>query len=488
MSVLHRNLLWLFVSQVATWLASILLLILAPVRLGAENYGRFQFVAAFVGFFSLVGSLGSYSYIVKSIAKDHARAGHLVFAAMQVKVVLGTILAGLALALGWLLSYNREIMILIGVSCAFMIVVLLNEMFVAGLAGMERMAGTAFWSTVQVYVSTILAIVVLMTSRSLVLYALAFGIGWLCPFVANYFRLRPIIRDRPRGEAPFHKAIVLGGLPFVALSILTLFYGTIDIPILQSISGSTVVGWYALAYRWVTIPVFITTIVGTAFLPRLSTLAVTARDEFCNLTNQAIQLVLFVSIPASVGIMMTSSGILHFLYHDQFDHSIGLMQILALHIPIAAMDTVLATALIASDRQNRYLVVAVVAAILNPALDVFAIRLTMHRYGNGAIGASIVTVATEAFIMTCALALRSPGVMDRRTMAYILRCLVAVTPMAGVLWLMSDVELFVRIAAGGAVYAIASLGLRTISFPQLRQLAKEFGRRGTAVPLPHEAQ
>lgn len=487
MSALHRNLLWLFVSQVATWLVSIILLILAPSRLGSENYGRIQFVIAFVGFFGLFGSLGSYPFLVKAVAKDHSRVGRLIVDGVRLKATIGVALSALALGLGWLLHYSRQILVLIAITCAYMIMNLLNEVLIAGLAGMERMTGTAFWSTVQVYVSSLLCVVVLLTNRSITLYAFVLGVGWLFPLVANFHRLRPLIRDRPPRQPRSQKAIVVGGLPFVALASLTLIYGTIDIPILESISGSTVVGWYALAYRWVLTPVFITTIVSTAFLPRLSSLAVKSFAEFEALTNRAIQMVLLVSIPASVGILMNASDILHFLYGHQFDHSVGLMQILALHVPVAALDTVLATALIASDRQNKYLVVAVIAAVLNPAFDFVAIRFTMHRYGNGALGASFVTVGTEVFIMVCAVSLRSKGVLDRATVLYVGRCLVAAGFMAGVLWKMSDVELFVKITAGGVAFAVASLALRTISVSQVRELTKEFGRSGTSLPRLDEA-
>ena len=52
------------------------------------------------------------------------------------------------------------------------------------------------------------------------------------------------------------------------------------------------------------------------------------------------------------------------------------------------------------------------AAALNPIACVLLIHWADNRYGNGAIGAALVTVATELFILVGALRLRPPGVLD----------------------------------------------------------------------------
>lgn len=126
-----------------------------------------QFALAFVGFFNLIGSLGTYQYIVKHIARDPAELGRLVISALRLKMVMGVVLAALALGTGWLLGYDGEVLTLIAIGLVGMMLSLLNEMVLAGLAGLELIAGSAVWQTVQVYVGSILAIVVLLTTKSL---------------------------------------------------------------------------------------------------------------------------------------------------------------------------------------------------------------------------------------------------------------------------------------------------------------------------------
>ena len=238
MSVLKRNILFLLVSQGATWLVTIFLLILGPRKLGSDGFGRAQFALAFVGFFNLIGSLGTYQYIVKHIARDPAELGRLVISALRLKMVMGVVLAALALGTGWLLGYDGEVLTLIAIGLVGMMLSLLNEMVLAGLAGLELIAGSAVWQTVQVYVGSILAIVVLLTTKSLYAYLACFSLALAVPLVANFLTLRPHLRHVARRSPVTWRVLIVGGIPMFALAALSLLYSTIDIPIVEAVSGA----------------------------------------------------------------------------------------------------------------------------------------------------------------------------------------------------------------------------------------------------------
>src|SRR6185437_11018895 len=83
---------------------------------------------------------------------------------------------------------------------------------------------------------------------------------------------------------------------------------------------------------------------------------------------------------------------------SDFRSAAPLLAIVSVHIPLAAADTVLGTALFALGRERRFAVVAWAAAILNPIANVVLVPMAAHAWGDGAIGAALVTVATEVFI------------------------------------------------------------------------------------------
>jgi O-antigen/teichoic acid export membrane protein len=247
-------------------------------------------------------------------------------------------------------------------------------------------------------------------------------------------------------------------------------FSSIDIPLLSAMAGNATVGWYTLAYNWISLPAFFASIVITAFLPSLSAHGLELSATFTRLANRALQLVVFVSTPLAIGIVLVAGDVLALLhYRSGFDHAIPLMRILAMHMPIVGVDMVLGTVLIASDRQKRWVMVGCLAALVNPLLNLLAIPLTMHMFGNGAIGASIVTVATELLMMSGAIFLRPKGVLDMATTGYLLRCAAASLAMVPAVIACGDAWLPVKIAVGAATYALASLALRTVSVHELRQ-------------------
>jgi O-antigen/teichoic acid export membrane protein len=217
-------------------------------------------------------------------------------------------------------------------------------------------------------------------------------------------------------------------------------------------------------------PAGFSSIVVSATMPSMSANAVKeSTAEFTRLANRSICLVLVFGLPASFGIALVAGDIFSLLHYQAgYESAVILIQILALHIPIVGMDMVLGSALIAADRQKQWTIIGCGAAALNPLLNLIAIPLAIHAFNNGAIGAAIITVATEIFMMIGALAIRPRGIMDRATVSYAVRCAAASVVMVPVVLAVGTAALPVKMAAGVIAYGLASLALGTVSLDGFR--------------------
>jgi O-antigen/teichoic acid export membrane protein len=492
MSYIKKNLFALLVTQVATWVISLVMLTVVPDYLGDGGFGALTYATAFVGFFTLAAELGTPPYLTKEVARDHSIVGSYVFNTLLMKVVLTLVLSGVAVALARLLGNSGDLLMLIAIGCFGMLCTVLNDVLTSALMGMERMAKPAAFFTIQIYVGSVGGLIVLFLGGGLILYSAVYALAGVIPVVANSVLLWPRMRGHLRIDLGIWRTVAIGGFPLMVLVVFNRIYGTIDIPILQQIAGEDTVGWYGVAYRWASIPVFISTAVMGAFFPQFSAHGVAVTAEFSRLVNRAIRLVLFVAIPSAVGIAMVAGDLIAMFYNgDTYDPSIVLIQILAIHIPMATMDTILAMALIASDRQHRYIYVAGLAAVLNPIACVFAIHAAMSAFDNGAIGAAIVTVGTELFIMTGALLLRPPGVMDRATVIGVARFAAAGLAMVPALLLGGGLPLGIKVVIGVVCYLAASVAFGAISVTDLQRAVGEvfetigsLRRRATTPALP----
>jgi hypothetical protein len=95
--------------------------------------------------------------------------------------------------------------------------------------------------------------------------------------------------------------------------------------------------------------------------------------------------------------------------------------------------------------------------------------MSIRMFGNGAIGASIITVATELLMMVGAIYLRPRGVLDRGTAVFLLRCSLASLAMIPLVLASGSAGLPLKIAVGATVYALMSLALRTVSVRELHR-------------------
>jgi O-antigen/teichoic acid export membrane protein len=487
MSVVAKNIVWLLVSQLATWAATLVTLIIIPNELGNFDFGAYSFAAGYVMFFTLVAGLGSSTFLARAVARDASIIGPYVWNAVLLKFVLWALVSVVALGLAVLLGNRGETLLLIAIGCGGMLIFIINEVFSGTLAGLQRLARPAMFVVLQVYFQTIFGVLVLMLGWGVVAYAIVMALGTAIPMIATGLMVRPMVRGHRRFDAAIWRLLVVGGIPLMALAMFNLIYATVDVPILHSMSGEVVVGWYALAWKWVGIPMFITTAVASSFFPGFAQHGKRLTAEFAPLVNRALHIVLVVTVPISVGTALVADDLIRFFYEPEWNSAIVIVQILALQVPIAAMDTILGNALIAADRMHRYIYVSAIAAVLNPIACIVAIDITQERYGNGAIGAAIVTGATEVWVMIGALLLRSPGVMDWHTTMRIARILVASAAMVPAVLLVRDQPLVLQIVVGAVTYAVVALAVRAISLTEVRQAVDQISgvvrRRRQAAPV-----
>lgn len=475
MNVIAKNLAVMACSQFATWGLSLLMLIILPRYLGDTGFGDLSFATSFVGIFGLIAGLGSIPFIIKETARDQSLVGVYVFNALVMKVLLAACLSAAAIGVLDILHYPPTTLALVGAVCLGMAFGVITGPLIAGLQGQQRMGRTAFWGIVQRYVGAAATLVVLALHGGLVVLALASACTGAIAVAANGLQLLPRLRENMRVDLAVWKTIALGGLPFLIWDIASTIYGTIDVTMLSLMAGDAVVGWYALAYKLVGVPGFLPTILLMVLFPTLSRLGINNLPSFVRLANRALRVVFFVSAPMAVGIAFVAADLIRILHYPiGFNHSVSLVRIIAIHIPLVGLDTVMGSLLMANDRQKEWTIVGCLAAILNPLANMAAIPFTARLFGDGAIGASAVTVITEAFMFCGAIYLRPSGVFDRQTVLYLVRCLIVCTLLFAVLMGTVRLSFPLKVLIGSAVYAAMSVALRTVSPREIYRVGVQY--------------
>jgi O-antigen/teichoic acid export membrane protein len=446
------------------------LLIVIPQHLGDEQFGQYSFAGTFVAFFGLFAGLSGGTFIVKQTARNQALVGPYVFNALLMTLPLTGLLSAAAIGAAYVLGYPSRICLIVAIACIGMVLASVNSTLVAGLQGQQRMRRTAMWAIVDRYVVGVALVAVLFAGKGLLGVALVASMTGLISIFGNGAQLFRQVRAGAHLDIRLWKVLAVGASPFMVWAIVLAVYGSIDIFMLSKMTDDAVVGWYALAYRLAGMPIFLASIVVTVIFPRLSSFGTGPSSASSELVNQAVRRIFFASAPMTAGLAMVAGDLISFLhYSGGFTHSVILIEILALHIPVVGITMILYAALMASDRQRQWIVVGIIAAVFNPLLNLIAIPLTAHAYGNGAIGAAMITVATEFLMLSGGFyLLRRDGVPDRGTIKFVLRCVVSCAVLVGVVEAGEGLWLPARIALGVVTYGLASLAVGTLSATELR--------------------
>lgn len=486
MSAVKRNVAWLLLSQGATWIASILTLLIVPNELGDQLFGDLSFALVYVSVFGLVATYGTSEFLTKTLARATGDTGHYLYNTLILKLIASLTACSLAVALGVLLNFDRERILLVAVFAMGMVFTVLNNVMLGGYQALQRMGRPAFWNAISLYVGAISGIMVLFLGGSVVAYALVFNLALAIPLVGNSLGLREELGTSRGLDRRVWGHVIRGGFPFFILSGLSLIYGSVDIAMLEVFAGTETVGWYALAYRWVGMPALFAVSVATAFFPALSAEGAAISDAFRSMANRALYVVLIVAIPAATGIGLVARDFISLVYGSDFAQAVPLIQLMAIAIPIIGLDVVLGTVVVAIDRQRQWMMFSMAAAVFNPLANLVAIPYAMDRYDNGAIGAAFTTVLTEGILMVGAFVIIPRGILGRQAMGVGFRVVAASAAMVPVVLALGSTPLYTQIGAGAIVYTMASFGLKTISTDEIRQLRRGLANRG-ALPSADEA-
>ncbi len=463
---LVRGGLSLLSTQPVTWTASLLAAVLVPRYLGDEGLGHYAVVITLANLAGLVASLGVPNYLRRQIARQPDRVAGLGSTALALSLVSAFAVAALLLAATALLGHRAPQAAPLTIALLGMIVGAPQTVLFSLFVGQERHARFAWLNAAAATGSTAAGIAVLVLGGDLIAYMVAglvaSGVVTLASWRSAGFRL---------ARAALAPSLLLDlarcGLPFLGWNVALQVYGEVDKLLLGAMAQDAVVGWYAAAYRIISIPGFIPTLIITPLLPVLARCAgdvPLARQTL----RQSLVVALVLTVPLCGLIVATAPAIPGLLgWPPPFEHAVPLLQILALHIPLVAVDMVLGTALIALGREHKWLIVGIVAAVFNPALNLLCIPYFEHQAGNGAIGAAVVTVLTELLMLTGALVLMPSGLLERAFLGVSARIGLAAVCLVGVAAAILTLSLPLAVIGGGLAYLSALLALGVVTVDDL---------------------
>lgn len=361
----------------------------------AEKMGMVSYAQNIVSYFVVIAALGIPTYGIKEIAikSEDIQARSQVFWEL---LTINTISTTLALAAYGMLIlsvnkfYSNYLLYAVaGLQIAF------NYINVDWFyQGMEEYKYISIRSIVVKAIALIALPVAIRTQEDYIWYALIYCMAIAGNNIFNIIRIRRYV-VRPSLKLNLCKHLKIISV-LLMVSIAVEIYAMIDTTMLGVFCNSSTVGCYSNAMKLTRMVNTMAAAIGTVLFPRLSVIFNNKEnEEFNNLVNNGIKIMLMIAIPASLGMILCSKNIILLLFGNSFTDAIPILKILALMIPIVVCNTLMGgQVLVTTNQENKYVISVTTASIVNVILN----GLLIPRFG--ATSAAVASLISEAIDLT----------------------------------------------------------------------------------------
>lgn len=484
----RRNVFALGGGQLITWSVALAWTFIVPRHLGAAGWGMLVTGSSIGGILSVLMGAGTGNYLVRQFVREPQQAPSLLGTSLVVRLALLIPAAGLLALYLKVAGFSGQANLIIVIAAAVAAFVLLQEPLDSVFQAVERMEYLAAGDVADK---------VLQSGLAIGLVLLGFGVthvavSALCVtgfvFALKTVWARKFYRPELRTTLPQARKLARESLPYWTMSLFLTFYIWIDAAMLSVMAPAKVVGWYGVPVRLFGTFAFAANLLAKLWLPRLIRAHEHAVEHFKRLASLPLEQALLLSLPIAAGGAVVAGPLIRTLFGPDFAGAVPAMAILALCLIPLYLNVMAYTVLVAEGRQVVWTKIIIGASIVNPLFNLAAIRYFQHSHGNGATGAALSLLATEALISVVSLRVATRGILARRTVLKLLRCLLAAAVMAVCVYMARRLGLIPQGVIGVVVFGVLAVILRVPSEEDMataKALIRRCLRRsGPEVPPP----
>ena len=383
-NVVYKSFMYVFPLIISGYIGRVLL---------SDGVGRVSFVQNIVSYFTAIVALGIPTYGTREIAKcDSADERDRVFSSLFLINATSTIICSIAYySIVLFVPYfhsNLELYLIAGIQIVF------NFINIDWLyQGLEEYRYIAIRSLVIRSISLICIFVFVKNKEDAWIYLLITCIVNVGNYVLNAIKARTIV------HLTFHDIEIKPHLYSVFIMLATVLaielYTKVDTTFIGLMLTDSDVGYYTYADRIVKIPITVFAAISAVILPRLSLFYKSnEKQKFHELLQRIDESMLFLVIPACVGMALLSTDYVVALFGSDFEPAGLLLKVLSPLIIIMSLGNLFGTqAIIAIGQERKKFIATLIAGVLNIIMTPILISYT------GAVGACFASVLSEGIVL-----------------------------------------------------------------------------------------
>jgi O-antigen/teichoic acid export membrane protein len=470
-----RNLLATSAGQIVGAALNMATIVVIARSLGADAYGRYAYVLAFVGVFQLVASAGLERILVREIAVQTSDASRLLGAARSLTWALSVVTFLLIVAGSELTSPDPELRVALYLAGGAVLATIQAISYGGVFRALEQMEVNATAFVLHKVVMLALVLGAAWLGRGLIGMTAAFLVANL--FLWMYYLavlVRRHFRPRLRVDLPLWGSLLRDSLPVAVAAIVRRISWNVDVLILGIFGMTHAAGYFTASYKVVQALNLVPITLAQTLFPVLSRLARNRDPMLDEVLALALRFLGILAFPLALGLAVTADRVVALAYGPGFAPAAAPLAIMSLALLFMFWTSLYSFLFPALDRQRAYTIATAIGLAVNAGLDL----LLVPRFAQ--VGASLGTLGGEIALFAAGSLLlrRAHGRLGLLRLAW--RPLAAALAMGAVLVAVRGAAL--PVLAGGVVVALIVYGgllvaLRAVTAAEIAMLIAQVRRR-----------
>lgn len=449
---LFKNVSWVTISQVVVNICAFFWTVATARYLGVSDYGILSFAISFVILLGMFADLGISSFTTRELSKYPDKTKKFINNIFPLKLILSLFLFILVNSILYIMGYNY---LIIEVSS-----IMALEIIFLGLLGLsagifDAHSNNKVRSIGDMATSLLLLTFTFLTiilDLGIIFIALSYMLAYLIVSILMFFKLSKTY-GVPSFEidVSFWKELIRNSLPFGLTLFFYTVYFSIDVVMIQFLSGDYATGIYNSAYKIVSVFTAFYVIYQYVIFPLMSKLYAENTNLLKISFEQSFKYSLLILLPISIGVYFYSPYLIDLIYSSQYALASPAMQILIWTVVFLFINGVATSLLNSIGKEVSVTKIYLIAAIFNIVLNYVTIPIWSY------IGASITTVLSEILILILMMysISKTEYKPDSSLLKTFIKLIICGIILAIVLYL-ANVSLWLAIPIGLVVY-VASL-------------------------------
>lgn len=466
-----KNTSFLVLSSIVQKALSLVLIIYIARYLGDAGFGQFSFILAFVGLFTVLIDPGLNGYVQREVARYRAKAGSLLGSVFIIKFFLSILtITAVAVSIN-VLNYPWEVTRLVYLAGASMIISNFSWAFRNLYFSFEKME-YEFWTiSINRLLVVALSVLALISGYGIAGLIVAHLIGSIFELLfSSFVVIRKITKPALVVDYSLWKGLLRSALPFALMGVFVSIYNNIDVVMLSKMKGDDVTGWYNAAYRLITAFMFIPYAFMGSVVPVLNRFFVSSRSSMELTYVKSFKYLFIIALPIAAGTTLLSDRIIAKIYGPEFVEAAAALKVLIWGGALMFLNPVTSSTLVSNGREKLVTALIGIGIMINVVLNLLLIP------PHGHVGASLATVATEAWVFVISLYIISKQYFKLPLKDAALKPIAATIAMAIFIVSFTYLRLYLLIFIGAILYFLILVGVKGISEEDFKLIRKAIKR------------